>query len=423
MHLDSIFTSALLLSLVGCGDQDDADTAPVDTTPTWHQDVRPLLERSCLGCHQDTQSLSGIPLDTYERAAGMAEFIGSAVSSRTMPPWSASDDCNTYQGSLALSDDEIAMVEDWVAAGTPEGDANEPAPTAEGLDLPSLERVDLTLEMPVDYTPTDQPDDYRCFLLEWPYEETMYVTGYDVRAGNEQTVHHVIPFIIAPGDVDAYRALEAEDPEDGYDCYGGPGGDIDTLIDTRWLGSWAPGGGASVFPEGAGVDVAPGSVIALQMHYYISEEDPAPDRTSIDLQISDSVELGSEIQPWTNVSWLFGDGMDIPANTEGVSHSFSYTLSSRAWDIQSAAVHMHSLGRSATLRAIHADGTETCILDVPDYDFNWQRSYRLQEPVAMALGDTLELTCVWDNDTDQDVAWGDGTGDEMCLGVTLLTWD
>ena len=73
--------------------------------------------------------------------------------------------------------------------------------------------------------------------------------------------------------------------------------------------------------------------------------------------------------------------------------------------------------------AIHADGTETCILDVPDYDFNWQRSYRLQEPVAMALGDTLELTCVWDNDTDQDVAWGDGTGDEMCLGVTLLTWD
>jgi len=423
MHLDSIFTSALLLSLVGCGDQDDADTAPVDTTPTWHQDVRPLLERSCLGCHQDTQSLSGIPLDTYERAAGMAEFIGSAVSSRTMPPWSASDDCNTYEGSLALSEDEIAMVEDWVAAGSPEGDPDDPAPPAEGLALPSLERVDQTLEMPVDYTPTAQPDDYRCFLLEWPYEETMYVTGYDVRAGNEQTVHHVIPFIIAPGDVDAYRALEAEDPEDGYDCYGGPGGDIDTLIDTRWLGSWAPGGGASVFPEGAGVDVAPGSVIALQMHYYISEEDPAPDRTSIDLQISDSVELGSEIQPWTNVSWLFGDGMDIPANTEGVSHSFSYTLSSRAWDIQSAAVHMHSLGRSATLRAIHADGTETCILDVPDYDFNWQRSYRLQEPVAMALGDTLELTCVWDNDTDQDVAWGDGTGDEMCLGVTLLTWD
>ena len=135
-------------------------------------------------------------------------------------------------------------------------DPDDPAPPAEGLALPALERVDQTLEMPVDYTPTAQPDDYRCFLLEWPYEETMYVTGYDVRAGNEQTVHHVIPFIIAPGDVDAYRALEAEDPEDGYDCYGGPGGDIDTLIDTRWLGSWAPGGGASVFPEGAGVAVA-----------------------------------------------------------------------------------------------------------------------------------------------------------------------
>ncbi len=424
MRLASIYALAALPTLVACGDKDEATAVPAEPAPTWHQDVRPLFERSCLGCHEDTQSLSGIPLDTYERASGMAEFIGTSVSARTMPPWSASEDCNTYEGSLALSDEDVAMVEDWVAAGAPEGDPDDPAPPADGLELPALERVDLTLDMPVDYIPTAQPDDYRCFLLEWPYEETMYVSGYDIRAGNTQTVHHVIPFIIAPGDVEAYRELEAEDPEDGYDCYGGPGGDIDTLIDTRWLGSWAPGGGANVLPEGAGVRVAPGSVIALQMHYYVTEEDPAPDRTSVDLQITDSVDLGSEIQPWTEVSWLFGSGMDIPANTDGVTHTFTHTFDSwSSLDIQTAALHMHTLGRSASLKVIHADGSETCVLDVPDYDFNWQRSYRLSEPVQISGGDTLELTCVWDNDTDQDVAWGDGTGDEMCLGVTLLTWD
>ena len=36
-------------------------------------------------------------------------------------------------------------------------------------------------------------------------------------------------------------------------------------------------------------------------------------------------------------------------------------------------------------------------------------------------GDTLTLECTWDNPTDSDVAWGEGTSDEMCLGITLNT--
>ena len=34
--------------------------------------------------------------------------------------------------------------------------------------------------------------------------------------------------------------------------------------------------------------------------------------------------------------------------------------------------------------------------------------------------DTLVLECTWDNNTDEDIHWGDGTGDEMCLGTMLL---
>ena len=36
-------------------------------------------------------------------------------------------------------------------------------------------------------------------------------------------------------------------------------------------------------------------------------------------------------------------------------------------------------------------------------------------------GDVWSLECQWDNPTDEDVAWGDGTGDEMCLGSMLLS--
>lgn len=414
--------------LAACGDKDAEDTAADGAsaeTPTWHQDIRPLFETNCLACHTDSGSLSGIPLDTYSRASGMRDFIGAAVEARTMPPWRASDDCTEYQGSLALSDEEVDLVLAWVEAGAPEGDASDPAPAGEPLELPELERVDLTLELPVDYTPDRAPDDYRCFLVDWPYEETVYVTGYQINPGNSETVHHVIPYIIAPGDVEAYRELDDADPEPGYDCYGGPGGDIDTLISTRWLGSWAPGGGAAVLPEGAGVPVAAGSVIAVQMHYYVTEAEPGSDRSTMDIMVTDQVLLGSEIQPWTEVSWLFGEGMEIPAQTDGVTHTFSWTSETTGdgFDIRSGALHMHTLGRSASLKVKHADGSESCILEVPDYDFNWQRSYALAQPVHVGRGDTVELTCTWDNPTDEDVHWGDSTDDEMCLGVTLLTWD
>ena len=414
-------------NLSACGDKDeDSAASGVDPdAPTWHQDIRPLFETNCLGCHSDSDGLSGIPLDTWARASGLKDFIGPAVEARTMPPWGASSDCAEYEGSLALSDEDVDLVLAWVEAGAPEGDAADPAPVGAPLELPELAQVDLTLELPVDYTPTAAPDDYRCFLMDWPYEETTYVTGYQINPGNAETVHHVIPYIIAPGDVEAYRALDEADPDPGYPCYGGPGGDVQTLIDTRWLGAWAPGGGASVLPEGAGVRVAAGSVIALQMHYYVSSEAPGPDRSTMDLSVADSVELGSEVQPWTEVAWLFGQGMEIPAGESGVTHTFSYksTASDGIFDIRSGTLHMHTLGRSGSMKVTHADGTESCIIDVPEYDFNWQRSYNLAEPVQVAPGDTIELSCTWDNPTDADVHWGDGTDDEMCLGVTLLTWE
>ncbi|MCA9712881.1 MAG: hypothetical protein KDK70_44060, partial [Myxococcales bacterium] len=116
---------------------------------------------------------------------------------------------------------------------------------------------------------------------------------------------------------------------------------------------------------------------------------------------------------------LYGVGMDIPAGESGVTHSFSYPFPG---DYLFWAVfgHMHTLGRS--LKLTIGDGADAnCLLNIPAWDFDWQRTYRLAEPQLIREDEELHLDCVWDNPTDQDVAWGDGTGDEMCLGVLLMT--
>ena len=98
---------------------------------------------------------------------------------------------------------------------------------------------------------------------------------------------------------------------------------------------------------------------------------------------------------------------------------FSYTFQDGG-TIFSANLHMHTMGRSGRFTLIRADGSEQCLLNVPAYDFDWQRSYRFKAPVVIGPGDRLKLECFFDNPTDQSVHWGDGTEDEMCLTTMYM---
>jgi len=421
-----------MLLLLACEQADgdkDVDTpgdeaTPTETAPTtdltWHADIRPIAERGCVGCHGG-EGVGGFSLDGYDAFVEWSQASRAAVSERTMPPWRADGDCNSYQNDFSLSDEEVASVVGWIDGGMPEGSADTYPGDVTPWQPVSLDRVDLTLSMPEVYTPDDAPDDYRCFLLEWPYDDDVWVTGYEFQPGNLDVVHHIIPFIIAPDDAAAYRALDAAEDGAGYTCFGGPGGDVFALARLGWLGSWAPGSSASLAPEGTGVRVKPGSLVAMQVHYYTAAG-KAPDQSSVDLRVETEPQGWMEIQPWTDITWVAGLGMEIPPNTTGVQHRFTYTAEAGdRFQINTAGLHMHTHGRAARLSVVRASGEEDCVLDVPNYDFNWQRDYALSEPVTVMPGDTVTLECTWDNPTDETISWGDGTGDEMCLGITALS--
>lgn len=396
----------------------EVDSASAATSPpTWHADVAPIITTSCQSCHTEG-GIGGFSLTTMEEVTAWSQAVYVAVESGSMPPWLASDDCRTYEQDFSLSEAEVQTVLDWIDADMPAGDPAE-AVAAEPWQATTLDQVDLSLQMPISYTPSGEPDDYRCFVMEWPYTEDVWVTGYAITPGNLAVVHHAIPFLIPPEDAATYRALDAEDPADGYSCYGSPGGGITALTSSRWLGAWAPGSGAAVTPEGTGIQVEAGSLVVLQMHYYI-DGSPGSDQSSLDLQIETEPQGWADVQPWANPAWLAGAGMEIPANSTGVTHTFQYTAEN-TFAIESALLHQHTLGVSGRLSVVHEDGSESCLLDIPRWDFNWQRAYQLVEPQIVEPGDVITLQCTWDNPTDQDIAWGDGTGDEMCLGVTMMS--
>ena len=83
--------------------------------------------------------------------------------------------------------------------GAPEGDPSEaPANPVPSATPGGLSRVDVRVQMPLEYTPQQRPDEYRCFLLDWPYTDVRYVTGARGEPGNAAIVHHLIAFLVRP---------------------------------------------------------------------------------------------------------------------------------------------------------------------------------------------------------------------------------
>jgi hypothetical protein len=91
---------------------------------------------------------------------------------------------------------------------------------------------------------------------------------------------------------------------------------------------------------------------------------------------------------------------------------------------------MHLLGR--TLHIILNPGTPTqkTVLDVSNYNFHYQKAYDLSTPIPVVPGDRLEVSCSYDPTLRQElpslrnlpprfVTWGDGSSDEMCLGLVM----
>lgn len=452
-RITAIFPLGLLL--VACGDVSESsagttdggsDTAGSSTTGeaaavTYWRDVKAVLDAKCVGCHSPG-NLAPFSLASYADASAVASALPASLMAGTMPPWPPDAACGTYLHDRSIDDDARQVVLDWVELGAAEGDPADAPPPAQS---PEPIEFDIDLQLPEPYTPTIAPDEYRCFLMPWPEDQETFVTALSVTPGERQIVHHVIAFAIPPDQAEAYRALDEADPDPGYLCYGGPSGGKINDGRVPWLGAWVPGGAPGDMPEGTGIKVQPGSLVAVQMHYH-AYPGAGPDQSRIQIRTAASVDRVAVMMPFTNPAWVQGsEPMLIPAGEASVVHSFAADVSNylpllfpdgglAAGDpfvVHAAALHMHTRGVRGSLSL--TGGQDTCLLDIPRWDFNWQGSYQLTAPVTVRPGDQLRIECEWDNTAAnqpvengvqqqaKDILWGEGTGDEMCLGIVYVT--
>ena len=406
--------------------------ACADRVPTWNPNVQPIVARSCGGCHVE-RGIAPFTLQTFAEAVARKDLIRAQVESRRMPPWPPAEGCAEYAGDRSLPEQDRQTLLSWIDRGAPEG-AKSDAPAATPTPV-GLSRVDRELRIAAPYQPVRAPDEYRCFLLDWPEPERRFVTGFSAQPGNASIVHHVLAFVATPDRAAQFQALDDADPAPGYSCFGGPGGTANTL------GGWVPGTQGGDFPSGTGVPIDPGSKIILQVHYNLTNRLGPLDQTAIRLKIDASVARPAFLLPWADPSWVNSGTMNISAGAADVRHAFTFApgpylglitgnlLSSGRFTVYGAALHQHLRGTRSRLDIQRAGGTRECLLDIEHWNFHWQGGYTLKTPKVVGRTDSLSIECHWDNSSanqpdglpPRDLNWGEGTGDEMCLGFLYIT--
>ncbi len=377
---------------------------------------------------------------------------------------SESDDRATQPAEQATSPSATADDGDEEAAGG-HGHYAEPA-KARPLRAGESRR---TIAMPGSYTPSAPygagTDDYRCFLLDPALEKDAWLTGTHVLPGNPDVVHHVILFRVPPEQVAAAEAKDAAEEGEGWTCFGGTGLDAFTNVDdAAWIGAWAPGGKESVVKPGFGTRLAKGSRIVMQVHYNLLAG-ASSDTSAAQLRLASgkrpyqalhTMLLPAPVELPCRARHDDGPLCDRDASLADVKERFGPEARTadllhvlcgskpRPGEVQSCVRtlaepmtihgvggHMHLLGRSITIEVNPGTPQARTILDIPVWDFDDQGSTPV-DPISLEPFQQVKVTCrhvqwlrdklpSFEGQPDRYVVWGEGTTDEMCLGMLQIT--
>jgi len=448
--------------------------AGVLASPSFSRDVAPIVREKCAGCHR-MGGIAPFAFRTAHDVSSKAGLIAAAVQERRMPPWPPGPRSARFAGQEArtLTASQRDTILRWVRAGA-RVDGNRVGPPPAPVTRPRAGERVLRLGLPVAYTPRStggSTDDYRCFLLDPGLREDVSVTSARIDPGQASLVHHVILFRVPASGIASGKALDRATAGPGWGCFGGTGIDAagpSGLDNAPWIAAWAPGFGAGRLPDGLGVPLPAGSGVVMQVHYTLLNG-RRPDRSRAVLT---TVPAAKGLQPLETtllpapvelpcargesgplcergaalleqarkygqrnalipLGLLLLCGKDAGSPPAGAVTSCDRRIAGPT-TIHSVAGHMHLLGRSIRVELSPGTPRARVLLDIPRWDFHWQASYVLARPAEARAGDVLRVTCRHDASLRRGLVpaaaraprytlWGEGTTDEMCLGLVQVT--
>lgn len=356
-------------------------------------------------------------LESYAEVRPYAEAIREQTKQRKMPPWFADPRYGHFSNNPTLTQQQISTLANWAESHAPAGDPAQAPPPVHWARGWNIGKPDVTFQMtrPIEI-PADGDVPYTYVIIPTHFAEDRWVRMSEIRPSNRAVVHHAVAYVREPGS-SWLRGAPIGRPFTSEDLT-----DEKLRRDAMWTTSdvllvYAPGSSPDQWPDGFAKLVPAGSDIVLQMHY-TTRGVKTEDQTSIGLVFSRKPPTKRVLTlQLTNDKFLIPPGdPDHMVEVHGTIPNDALLLS--------FFPHMHLRGKSFEYRMIPPGNRPITLLNIPHYDFYWQLSYRLADPIPLKAGTTLQAIATFDNsknnphnpDPDSAVTWGEQTWAEMMVG-------
>ncbi|HJZ89388.1 MAG TPA: hypothetical protein VKE40_00855, partial [Gemmataceae bacterium] len=169
-----------------------------------------------------------------------------------------------------------------------------------------------------------------------------------------------------------------------------------------------------------------GADVILQVHYHRNGK-PEKDRTKIGLYFAKKpVERPYQTLVLGPRNPLF---LNIPAGKE--DHKIEGTIYLHSdCTMHSVMPHMHLIGKSIKVTMTPPGGEPTTLVEIKEWDYNWQETYWFKEPLKLKAGTRLDVEGIYDNSSKNPnnprnppavVLFGEQTTNEMLFGFMGVT--
>ena len=319
------------------------------------------------------------------------------------------------------------------------------------------------------YTPeaaVGATDDYHCSLVNPHIARNSYVISSQFKPGGAE-VHHAVLALVPPSLAAQAIAANSASGGKGWTCFGAPalpGASLVAFMSTPFLSVWAPGHGRDVLPKGTGIALPKGSLVIEQVHYNLLVGDKPVTNELVLHTVPKSTPLLSMqsqyliappnvpcpagvtgplcnyqasldylnqrfgsggVEMAKGIDLVCGENPDDPPT--GDTATCTWRIGSNGY-IDRIQPHMHLLGRTFTMVLDPGTPQARTIMNIPNYNFDYQKAYNVA-PIAVHRGEKVQINCRYDPKLAQElpilrkapphfVTFGDGSTDEMCVGVT-----
>jgi hypothetical protein len=379
-------------------------TAHLQQVPSYEKEIGPIIAQNCAACHREG-GIAPFALDSHTMVMGWSQMIREVLMTKRMPPGQIDSHIGDFINDMVLVDEDAQKIVHWIEAGSPKDGITDPLTT---LVWPETEwafgEPDYIVEIPEQSIPATGILDYYNVMVELDLEEDRWVRASQYIPGDRTVLHHTLHSLVAPGETRGGSLLGGEP-------------------DRPDIAPYIPGQAPRMEPANTGGLLKAGTRIAMQMHYTTTGKESV-DASRIGIWFYPKGFIPEERMTGQCACHFTPTWVNIPPLDPDYEMTQSFTIEKDA-KLFAFTPHMHFRGKRMRFSAEYPDGTSEELINIANYNYNWQLAYTYKEPKAVPAGTVITATGAFDNseqnkmnpDANRSVPWGLQSWDEMFFGA------